>query len=42
MIEVCIKILQKRIHEIQPKKAEPKYREARYGKNKKLSKITAR
>jgi hypothetical protein len=35
MVEVCIKILQKRINEIQPKKADPKYKKARYGKNKK-------
>lgn len=36
IVEVCIKILQERIHEIQPKKAEPKYEEARYGKGKKV------
>ena len=32
MIEACISRLQERIGEIQPKKADPKYREARYGK----------
>ena len=35
IVEVCIEILQKRIHEIQPKKADPKYKKARYGKDKK-------
>jgi len=35
IVEVCIKRLQERIHEIQPKKADPKYKKARYGKDKK-------
>lgn len=33
IVETCIKILQERIDEIQPKKADPKYKKARYGKN---------
>ena len=32
IVEVCIKRLQERIGEIQPKKADPKYEKARYGK----------
>ena len=35
IVETCIKILQERIHEIRPKKADPKYKKARYGKDKK-------
>ena len=35
IVEVCIERLRERISEIQPKKAEPKYKEARYDKNKK-------
>ena len=35
IVAVCIEVLQKRIGEIQPKKADPKYKEARYGKKKK-------
>lgn len=31
VIEVCIQELQKRITEIQPKKADPSYKAARYG-----------
>ena len=31
IVESCIKQLQKRIHEIQPRKAKPSYRKARYG-----------
>jgi hypothetical protein len=32
IIESCIRRLHDRIGEIQPKKADPKYKEARYGK----------
>lgn len=32
IVETCIKILQKRINEIQPKEADPKYKKSRYGK----------
>lgn len=32
IVAVCIEILQKRINEIQPKKADLKYKKARYGK----------
>jgi hypothetical protein len=35
MILACIKRLQSRIHELQPKLATPEYKEARYGKGKK-------
>lgn len=31
IVESCIKQLQNRIHEIQPRKAKPSYRKARYG-----------
>jgi hypothetical protein len=31
IVETCIKVLQKRIKEIQPKQAEPSYKKARYG-----------
>ena len=31
IVEVCIKVLQERIGEIQPKEADPKYKKARYG-----------
>lgn len=31
IVATCIEILQKRIEEIQPKKADPKYKKARYG-----------
>jgi len=31
IIEACIKRLQERISEIKPRKATPKYKEARYG-----------
>jgi len=31
IIRTCIDILKERIDEIQPKKAEPNYRKARYG-----------
>ena len=31
IIESCVKQLQKRIHEIKPRKATPSYKEARYG-----------
>jgi hypothetical protein len=34
MIASCIARLQERIGEIQPKKADPKYKEARYGNGK--------
>lgn len=30
--ETCLKTIQERIDEIQPKKADPKYKKARYGK----------
>jgi hypothetical protein len=33
IVEVCIKRLQQRIGEIKPKKADPRYKKARYGKN---------
>ncbi|MBT4277804.1 hypothetical protein HOD96_03620 [Candidatus Falkowbacteria bacterium] len=33
IVETCIKVLQKRIEEIKPKKATPEYKKARYGKN---------
>ncbi len=32
IVESCIARLQERIGEIQPKKADPKYKEARYGR----------
>ena len=32
IVKTCIKILQERIDEIQPKKANPKYKKARYDK----------
>jgi hypothetical protein len=32
IVEACIRRLKERISEIQPKKADPKYKEARYGK----------
>ena len=32
MVNHTIKELQRRVNEIQPKKAEPSYKEARYGK----------
>ncbi len=32
MVRICIKILQDRIHEIQPKKATSKYYKSRYSK----------
>lgn len=35
IVEICIKRLQERISEIQPKKANPKYKKARYGQDKK-------
>ena len=40
MVKACIKRLQERLPELQPKKAHPAYNEARYGKgkNKKKSK----
>ena len=31
IVETCIKILQERISEIQPRKADPEYKKARYG-----------
>jgi hypothetical protein len=31
IVESCIEQLQKRIHEIQPRKAKPSYKKARYG-----------
>ena len=31
IVETCIKRLQERIEEIQPKKAKPSYKQARYG-----------
>jgi len=31
IVESCIKELQNRIHEIQPREAEPGYKKARYG-----------
>jgi len=31
IVEACIKRLRERIGEIQPKKADPKYKKARYG-----------
>ncbi|MCR4284106.1 MAG: hypothetical protein NUV64_02180 [Parcubacteria group bacterium] len=37
MIKACIKRLQERFSELQPKKAHPAYKEARYGKDKKKS-----
>jgi len=40
IVEICIKVLQERIDEIQPKKADPKYKEARYGKKKKIRKTS--
>jgi hypothetical protein len=33
IVETCIKVLQERICEIQPKKAEPAYKKARYDKS---------
>jgi hypothetical protein len=36
LVEVCIKKLQERINEIQPKKADPAYKKARYDKRKKV------
>jgi len=38
IVEICIKRLQERIGEIKPKKADPDYKRARYGKDKKLLK----
>lgn len=38
IIEVCIARLQERVSEIQSKKADPKYKEARYGKGRKIKK----
>jgi len=38
MIRECITILERRIDEIVPKKAELKYKEARYGKKEKEKK----
>lgn len=35
IVEICIKRLQERINEIQPKKADPKYKKAKYGQDKK-------
>jgi len=35
MVEACIKRLQDRFNELQPKKATPEYLKARYGKGKK-------
>lgn len=32
IVNACIERLQERIHELQPKKATPKYKKARYGK----------
>jgi hypothetical protein len=31
IVQSCIKQLQNRIHEIQPRKAKPSYKKARYG-----------
>ena len=39
MVETCIKKLQKRISELQPKEADPKYKEARYGKKTSKQKV---
>lgn len=39
MIVACIARLQERIGEIQPKKADPEYEKARYGKKNKLKKV---
>ena len=38
VIEACIERLQERISEIKPKKATPKYKEARYGWNNLIKK----
>jgi hypothetical protein len=38
VIAECVKILRERVDEIQPKKADPKYKKLRYGKNKKTRK----
>jgi hypothetical protein len=35
IVKICIKRLQERINEIQPKKADPEYKKARYGQDKK-------
>jgi len=35
MIKACIKRLQERLPELQPKKAHPDYKKARYGEDKK-------
>jgi hypothetical protein len=35
IIKACIERLQERIDEIQPKKATPEYKEARYGQKRK-------
>ena len=38
IVEICIKRLQARIDEIQPKAADPKYKKAGYGQDKKIAK----
>ncbi|MCK5614853.1 hypothetical protein KAR91_74010 [Candidatus Pacearchaeota archaeon] len=35
IVEACINRLRERLDEIKPKKADPKYKEARYGKTSK-------
>lgn len=40
IVEICIKRLQARIDEIQPKAADPKYKKARYGKDKKIARLS--